>query len=136
MSDSNQVYITWRKGNRVQIGKHFHTGEFECQCKLKSCVDQVISLGLVRRLDRLRDASSTPIRVTSGYRCPEHNRAVGGVENSQHTLGRAADIRASAHTPGVMREKYAQHIFKAIGAGANFLHVDLRDDRIRRWTYG
>jgi zinc D-Ala-D-Ala carboxypeptidase len=32
--------------------------------------------------------------VTSGYRCPQLNRAVGGVSNSQHVLGQAADITA------------------------------------------
>ena len=38
-----------------------------------------------------------PIRITSGYRCPELNRAVGGVKNSQHMRGEAADI----HLPSV-----------------------------------
>lgn len=32
-----------------------------------------------------------PIRVTSGYRCPELNAAIGGAPASQHTLGEAAD---------------------------------------------
>lgn len=30
--------------------------------------------------------------ITSGYRCPELNKAVGGVSNSRHTKGNAADI--------------------------------------------
>jgi zinc D-Ala-D-Ala carboxypeptidase len=34
----------------------------------------------------------TPIRILSGYRCPEHNRAVGGVASSQHLQGKSADI--------------------------------------------
>lgn len=34
-----------------------------------------------------------PIYVNSGYRCPRHNAAVGGVPNSQHMRGEAADIR-------------------------------------------
>lgn len=33
------------------------------------------------------------IRVTSGYRCPELNKAVGGSKNSVHMLGYAADIK-------------------------------------------
>ena len=43
-------------------------------------------------LDKARDAWGKPIKVNSGYRCPELNRAVGGVSNSQHLTGEAADI--------------------------------------------
>ena len=45
-------------------------------------------------LDPLREAYGKPIVVTSGYRSEKLNRAVGGVKNSQHTLGHAADIRS------------------------------------------
>ncbi|MDO4496748.1 MAG: D-Ala-D-Ala carboxypeptidase family metallohydrolase [Bacteroidales bacterium] len=44
-------------------------------------------------LEPLRQHYHTPIVVTSGYRCPELNRAVGGKEWSQHLKGQAADIR-------------------------------------------
>ena len=44
-------------------------------------------------LDPLREKFGAPIIVTSGYRCPALNRAVGGATNSQHTKGEAADIR-------------------------------------------
>jgi hypothetical protein len=33
-----------------------------------------------------------PIKIGSGYRCPALNRAVGGVANSQHMKGQAADL--------------------------------------------
>ena len=48
-------------------------------------------VGLV--LDRIRERWGSPIIVTSGYRCDELNRAVGGVKSSYHRLGMAADIR-------------------------------------------
>lgn len=41
----------------------------------------------------LRERYGNFIYVNSGYRCPKHNREVGGVPNSQHTRGEAADIR-------------------------------------------
>lgn len=47
-------------------------------------------------LDPLREAWGRPLRVTSGYRCPELNQAVGGVPHSQHTMGEAADITAGS----------------------------------------
>ena len=43
-------------------------------------------------LDPARELLGKPIHVNSGFRCPAHNAAVGGVAKSQHTLGEAADI--------------------------------------------
>ena len=42
----------------------------------------------------LRDAFGCPIYVSSGYRCPEVNRAIGGAKRSQHMEGRALDLDA------------------------------------------
>lgn len=44
-------------------------------------------------LDGLRDYLGYPIIITSGFRCPELNNAVGGVETSAHRLGYAADLK-------------------------------------------
>lgn len=43
-------------------------------------------------LQPLRDAMNEPIKIGSGYRCTRLNQAVGGVGNSQHTKGEAADL--------------------------------------------
>ena len=43
-------------------------------------------------LEPLRVAMGEPIRVSSGYRCEKLNKAVGGVYNSQHLKGQAADL--------------------------------------------
>lgn len=45
-------------------------------------------------LQPLRDKAGRPLRVNSGYRCPELNRAVGGAATSQHVRGEAADVAA------------------------------------------
>lgn len=52
------------------------------------------NLGRLARelLEPLRAVLGVPLRVTSGYRAPEHNAAVGGSETSQHMDGTAADI--------------------------------------------
>jgi len=44
-------------------------------------------------LDEIRQAWGKPLRVTSAFRCTELNKAVGGVNNSHHKLGLAADIQ-------------------------------------------
>lgn len=50
-------------------------------------------------LDPLREAWGAPIIVSSGYRCPKLNRAVGGAKASQHMLGQAADIHTVSDKP-------------------------------------
>ena len=45
-----------------------------------------------RILQPLRDAMGHEIKIGSGYRCPRLNQAVGGVSNSQHMKGEAADL--------------------------------------------
>lgn len=73
--------------------------------------------------------------IHAGYRCPTHNLDVGGVPNSEHTRGLAADI----HVPGLnlqgMYELVSQvPLFAEGGIGAydtNFLQVDVRGHRAR-----
>lgn len=50
---------------------------------------------VLRILHKCRIRLAAPITITSGYRCPELNRAVGGVLNSAHLRGAAADIVAA-----------------------------------------
>lgn len=47
-------------------------------------------------LQPIRDKYGKPISVTSGYRCPKLNSAVGGSKTSQHLKGQAADIKCTA----------------------------------------
>ena len=56
----------------------------EVRDAVKALVDEVIQ--------PLRDAWGEPLAINSGYRCPEVNRAVGGVPTSQHVLAEAADV--------------------------------------------
>lgn len=55
-----------------------------------------LQYGVDMVLDPLRRLYGKPIIITSGYRCPELNKKVGGVANSWHTLGNAADIHVSS----------------------------------------
>ena len=50
-------------------------------------------------LDPIREAYGKPIVVSSGYRCPELNKAVKGAPKSQHVKGEAADIRTQSDKP-------------------------------------
>ncbi len=56
----------------------------EIEDNLRALIENVLEPARVRL--------GVPIIVTSGYRCPALNSAVGGVANSQHTKGQAADL--------------------------------------------
>lgn len=57
-------------------------------------------------LDPLREAYGKPIVVSSGYRSPKLNRAVGGAAKSQHVTGQAADVHTLSDTPADNKKLY------------------------------
>lgn len=66
-----------------------------------------LQYGVDMVLDPLRRIIQKPIIITSGYRCEKLNKAVGGVSNSWHQQGNAADI----HIAG---EDNAREIFEIL----------------------
>ena len=85
---------------------------------------------LLEKLDVLRELAGVPVIVTNGYRCPKHNAEVGGVENSQHVLGTAADIYCDNLSVDELAELAVKVGFDGIGRyyQDGFVHVDCRDD--------
>ncbi len=57
-------------------------------------------------LDPVRDKFCTPVIITSGYRCPQVNKLVGGANNSQHMSGCAADFHIKGFTYLMMRQVF------------------------------
>ena len=114
----------------MKDGKYFKLQEFSCKGSGLIAVKQE----LIEKLDKLREEFGSPIRVTSGYRSPDHNKKIGGHPNSTHTRGEAADITASDLDR--LYELCCKY-FKSVGDGRKkgFIHVDLREDKIRRWDY-
>ena len=75
----------------AQNTKNFKVSEFAC----KHCGKNEIDQRVLNMAQELRDYLGVPIIVNSGYRCEFHNREVGGVKNSKHILGKAADLLCS-----------------------------------------
>jgi uncharacterized protein YcbK (DUF882 family) len=113
------------------LSAHFSRKELSCRC----CGRLQIDSRLLDGLEALRAIAGSEIIVHAGYRCPRHNREVGGVPNSEHLRGLAADISL----PGVpLQRMYELALeipqFADGGIGVydgNFLHVDVRDRRAR-----
>ncbi len=79
------------------LSKHFKLSEF---LNLRKYPENIPSMQVVANLTYgchflLEPARLEvgPIIINSGFRCEAVNRRVGGVKNSQHLLGQAADIR-------------------------------------------
>ena len=58
------------------------------------CAYHLLHVLVDQLLDPIREAWGEPIVVSSGYRCKQLNTLIGGVKNSHHILGCAADIIA------------------------------------------
>ena len=75
--------------------RYFRKEEFRCNCGGKYCdgfpagMDPV----LLALADRVREYFGAPALVSSGLRCPVHNRNVGGAAASRHLSGKAMDFR-------------------------------------------
>lgn len=87
-------------------------------------------------LDPARELLGAPIIVNSCYRCPKVNKLVGGVKNSQHMLGEAADIYCK---PQYMEKlwnilKHLPHDQLIMYKNKNFYHVSYREGNNRNQT--
>ena len=141
--------IDWRNP-KCKISRYFSVqevtqGDFRRIPEAGSPIEANI-LRLAIELDQVREAWQSPIGVTSWYRPPDVNAAVGGVSNSQHLYGLAADIYTlDAPDQYHPRNREFEHWLdttvwtdRALGYGCKahrgFTHVDLRPGRIR-WDY-
>lgn len=124
-----------RKNGNTKLSDNFTVREFACQ----DGSDKVlIDTDLVKILQKIRDHFGKPITINSAYRSASHNRKVGGVSNSQHVKGTAADIIVSGVAP-VEVAKYAEYIMPnkgGIGVYSSFVHIDVRTSRSRWTNYG
>ena len=82
-----------------------------------------------RLLQPLRDIYGKPIHINSGYRCPELNKAVGGVPTSQHQRGEATDLSVDGKAGDLLELIEENHLpfdQAILYRKRNFLHVSLR----------
>ena len=113
---------------------YFTQDEFKCPC----CGKVHVSAFLIHKLNKVREALGLPMVVTSGYRCEQHNEAVGGKENSAHRNGTAADIKCETSS---MRFSLVQLALEAgftrIGIGKDFVHLDVHETLLPMvmWVY-
>lgn len=114
---------------------YFSFAEFMCKCGCGLCN---MSPEFIHRLDRARRLAGVPFHISSGFRCARHNEKVGGVSESSHVKGHAADIVVfDAPSRLKILRALLDAGFDRIGIGKAFVHVD--DDPAKEpdvmWVY-
>lgn len=105
------------------LTENFSEWEFTCKC---GCGKSDISLEFVELLQKIRDHAGIPMRITSGCRCEEHNKAVGGAKNSAHTKCLAVDVVAkSTRARYYILEAAYYYGVNRIGVARDFIHLDI-----------
>lgn len=118
--------------------RYFTREEFRCQCGGKYCNGFPVEPQeqLVRTVNEIRRRLGVPVTIVdgggSGVRCSQHNAAVGGVANSEHLYGRAADLHSAAF-PERMKQVAEEVMGQTGGIGIyNWgIHVDV--GKYSRW---
>jgi uncharacterized protein YcbK (DUF882 family) len=102
--------------------KYFKPDEFKCKC---GCGRNEMMPSTLEKLDKARGIAEVAFKITSGFRCEAHNRAVGGKSESAHTQGYAVDIEASMSPSRYSIVKALLEVgFTRIGVGKTFIHAD------------
>ena len=116
-----------------KLSHNFNRSEFACKC---GCGFDTVDTELLTLLINVRAKFDQPVTITSGCRCPAHNEAVGGSRNSQHKLGRAADIIVHNIEPDDVAEFLDGIMWHGgIGRYSTFTHVDTRTNHyVTGWS--
>lgn len=113
------------------LTENFSSFEFRCNC---GCNNDNISMELVRRLQVTRDMLGRPIRINSGVRCPDHNKSIGGEEDSEHVPldgrpGEGADIPCEDNNTRYELLLRLINRFDRIGVYPKHIHVGIRETK-------
>ena len=118
--------------------RYFTREEFRCKCGGKYCngYPADIDMNMVKIADEIRNRIGKPIQINSGLRCKTRNANVGGVSNSQHLLGKAADLGCPNGCTPTQMASIAEEIIGntgGIGVYSWGIHIDTRSTK-SRWN--
>ena len=124
-----KAYSKAKDGNKP-LSTNFKVKEFACT----DGTDPIfIDTELVKVLQKIRSHFGKAVTITSAYRTPVKNKAVGGTIYSQHLYGRAADIKVKGIAPKSVAA-YAEKLLPGkggIGIYSTFTHIDVRSTKAR-----
>lgn len=117
--------------------RYFTRDEFKCKCgKYCDGYPAEIDMNMVKIADEIRARIGKPITINSGLRCKTHNAIVGGVSNSQHLYGNAADLGCPSGCTPAQMASIAEEIMGDTGGIGTYswgIHIDTRSAK-SRWN--
>jgi len=105
----------------------FKPSEFACKCGKCGKGFAEMQPSLLSKLYKARELAGVRFIITSAFRCPEHNKRVGGTPNSAHLRGHAVDIKIESSSNAMKILKALLEVgFNRIGYNSRtkFFHVD------------
>ena len=136
-SDSTENSTDNNTGTLWDEIKYFKKQEFACKCgKYCNGYPVEIDMNMVKIADKIREKIGKPITINSGLRCKTHNSNVGGVSNSQHLLGNAADLGCPSGCTPTQMAAIAEGIMGDTGGIGTYswgIHIDTRSTK-SRWN--
>jgi uncharacterized protein YcbK (DUF882 family) len=112
------------------LSKHFNSTEFHCRCC--GCLHpKGVPKDLIDILEEVRENYGKAVHINSGYRCPKHNKSVGGATGSQHMKGTAADFYMTGVDPAAVFADLNQNWEGGLGKYDTFTHIDVRGSHAR-----
>ena len=108
---------------------YFRKSEFRCKCGGKYCdgYPARVDPALLDLADRVREHFAAAAMVSSGLRCPVHNKNVGGVSASRHMSGKAMDFRIRGKGSAEVLEYVMQQpeVRYAYAIDGSYVHMDV-----------
>ena len=124
-----------KKDGSKKLSANFAVSEFKC----KDGSDKIlIDTELIDILQKIRNHFNKPVTINSAYRNATYNKKIGGVSNSQHVKGTAADIVVKDTKPEAVAQ-YVEFLMPkkgGIGLYSTFTHVDVRSKKSRWKNFG
>lgn len=133
--------IEYNHSDKTQLTSHYKVSEWKCKC------GKVHSIKIADTLPPLLEKLMSKIGavrgdLSSGYRCPTHDKKVGGSGSGPHTQGYACDIKFTDQNGKIIDSKYVALALEDLGhnygigykcgGNKNYTHIDVKP---RKW-YG
>ena len=137
---TKQVYDLKRHGD-ARLSEHLKVKDFRSYSSSKKKLysnDVIVYTGLPEALEKLMAyLGANKITIVNGYRCPEHNDAVGGSKRSTHLFGLAADVKLFKDSKAISGKDICLVAEKLGFAGIGYMrnnsvHLDVSPSRIWR----
>ena len=132
----NNTEILLRNAERVRLYcKNFKLEEFSCECGGKYCTKfpSLISIRLLKNLQKTRNKLGVPMTITSGIRCQRWNTICGGATFSRHMTGQAIDFVSDKTKTFTQRKKLIDWYIKLYGSNYAYQYKYSRT-KYRKYT--